>query len=204
VTGEPVSEPQIQIKELCLRRFVDADASYLFSLDNDPEVMRYINGGAPTPYAVIETEILPSFLAVDKGGPLFGFWAVVVNGGFCGWVSLRHLEADAQTASLGYRFCRAVWGRGYATEAARAIIARAFDGLGLMRVVATTYEKNRASRQVMEKLGMRLVRRFRISAADLEISDTYYASGAEVWDGDDVEYAVDRDQWRRIFTTSVP
>lgn len=49
----------------------------------------------------------------------------------------------------------------------------------------------------MEKLGMRFVRSFRLSAGDLHASDTDYAADSEVWDGEDVEYAVGREEWEQ-------
>ena len=69
--------PSVQIlletQRLILRRFTAADAKYLFELDNDPEVMRYINGGTPTSLEIIENEILPVFLKYDDQFPAFGF-----------------------------------------------------------------------------------------------------------------------------------
>jgi RimJ/RimL family protein N-acetyltransferase len=63
----------------------------------------------------------------------------------------------------------------------------AFGGAGLVRVVAETYEHNLASRRVMTKLGMRLVRRFRLDAEAL---------GEQLeWEGDEVGYEVTAEQW---------
>ncbi len=61
----------------------------------------------------------------------------------------------------------------------------------MRRVFATTYEHNLASRRVLEKAGLLLVRRFRIAPADLARAGTFDATGQEVWDGDDVEYALE-------------
>jgi RimJ/RimL family protein N-acetyltransferase len=65
------------------------------------------------------------------------------------------------------------------------------------RVVATTYEYNSASRRVMEKAGMRLVRRFHLTPDDLAAVGTFAASSQEVWEGDEVEYALTRAEWER-------
>jgi RimJ/RimL family protein N-acetyltransferase len=64
-------------------------------------------------------------------------------------------------------------------------------------VTATTYEDNLASRRVMEKAGMTLVRRFRLTAADLAAQNTYHAISQDPWEGDDVEYALTKEQWMR-------
>lgn len=189
----------LETERLRLRRFMESDVENLFELDNDRDVMRYINGGTPTAIDVIRDEILPGFLEYDDGLLAYGFWAVIgrQEGDFLGWVSLRPLEGTLREASLGYRLHKAAWGKGYATEAARALLDQGFGEMGLERVSATTYEKNVASCRVMEKLGMKLVRRFRITTDDLLSADTYHSSSLDVWDGDDLEYAVDRADWAR-------
>jgi len=72
-----------------------------------------------------------------------------------------------------------------------------FTELGVQRVVATTYEDNLASRRVMEKAGMRLSRRFRLTPADLDGVDTYQVSSQDLWDGDDVEYSLHKSDWEQ-------
>jgi RimJ/RimL family protein N-acetyltransferase len=63
----------LETERLILRRFTAADLDHLFTLDNDPEVMRYINGGEPTPREAIESDILPRFMQYDEGCPAYGF-----------------------------------------------------------------------------------------------------------------------------------
>jgi RimJ/RimL family protein N-acetyltransferase len=192
---------QILLKtgRMILRRFTEADIEDLYELDNDPDVMRYINGGTPVSRKAIQNEILPTFLHYDARQPAFGFWAAVekISGYFLGWFSIRPANNIADTAALGYRLRRAAWSKGYATEGVRALIDKAFAELGFQRVVATTYEKNLASRRVMEKAGMTLVRRFRLTREDLQQADTYHAASLEVWDGDDLEYAIEKSDWMR-------
>jgi RimJ/RimL family protein N-acetyltransferase len=60
-----------------------------------------------------------------------------------------------------------------------------------------TYEENIGSRRVMEKSGLRLVRAFRTSLANVQTADTYDGSAGDFFDGDDVEYALDRAEWER-------
>ena len=177
-----------------LRQFTPADADYLFHLDNDPEVMRYINGGTPTPREAIENDILPGFCHYDERFPDFGVWAAELKatGDFLGWFSLRPTNDAHYEAALGYRLRRAAWGKGYATEGVQALIHQGFTTWGLQRIVATTYEENLASRRVMEKAGMTFVRSFRITPDDILSADTYHAASVAVWDGDDVEYAIER------------
>ena len=58
----PVGEIFLETERLILRRFTPDDVDLLVELDSDPDVMRYINGGRPTPQEEIETDILPWFL----------------------------------------------------------------------------------------------------------------------------------------------
>ena len=189
----------LETERLWLRRFTKADAGYLFALDNDPEVMRYLNGGKPTTRAIIEAQILPGFMQVDAVNPGFGFWAAEVkyDGEFVGWFSIRPLSHNPQEASIGYRLMRVAWGQGLATEGVCALIDKGFTELGLQRVFATTYEENLASRRVMEKAGMSLVRRFRITVDDLQATATFHTDAVDIWDGDDVEYALTKLDWER-------
>ena len=161
------------------------------------EVMRYINGGTPTPRAVIDAEILKLFVTEDPGCPAYGFWAAerLEDGAFLGWLAFRPRGSEISVVEIGYRFRREVWGKGYATEGARALIDVGFETYGVSRVTANTYGENVASRRVMEKLGMRFLRAYRIGTDDLANADTSHVTNLEVWDGDDVEYVLDRADW---------
>jgi RimJ/RimL family protein N-acetyltransferase len=75
------------------------------------------------------------------------------------------------------------------------LLRKGFTELGVQRVVATTYQDNLASRRVMEKLGMRFVRAFRLTLDDLLAGDTTDHASQELWDGDDVEYAITKAEW---------
>jgi len=190
----------LETERLVLRRFTKDDAGNLFDLDSDPDVMRYLSGGTPTPREVIEAEILPRFLRYDERLPGLGFWAAIdkASGDLIGWFSLRPTdEADPRVASLGFRLRRTAWGQGYATEGVWALLRLGFTELGVERVVATTYEDNAASRRVMEKAGMTLSRRFRLTVEDLEGVDTYHVASQDLWDGDDVEYSLQKTDWEQ-------
>src|SRR5260370_31419466 len=121
------------------------------------------------------------------------------TGEFLGWFGF-HPEGGGRAGdfSLGYRLRRAAWGQGYATEGARGLIRKGFTELGVQRVVATTYQDNHASRRVMEKAGLTLVRTFRYTPAELAATGTFQDDpDAAAWDGDDVEYALSRAEWER-------
>jgi len=180
----------LETERLRLRRFTDDDVENLVELDGDPAVMKFINGGRPTPRAEIEDEVLPAFLGYYERFEGYGFWAVVEKstGRFLGWFHFRPAKgAPPGEIELGYRLRRSAWGKGYATEGSRALIEKGFVELGVERVVAETMVVNVASRRVMEKAGLRLVRTFHQPWPD-------YIEGQE--EGD-VEYALLRSEWEK-------
>ena len=95
---------------------------------------------------------------------------------------------------LGYRLRRAAWGKGYSTEGSRALIRKGFTELGVQRVVAFTYGEHRASRRVMEKAGMRLVRTYRLTPEQL---GSLGITDPTLFDEDDVEYAITKAEWEQ-------
>jgi RimJ/RimL family protein N-acetyltransferase len=191
----------LETERLALRQLTVDDVDNLFALDGDPAVMRYLSGGSPTPRDLIERDILPRFLSDYERFPGFGVWAAIEKstGNFLGWLSLRPSDDDRLgEATLGYRLRKSAWGKGYATEGSRALIRKGFTELGVRRVIATTYQDNLASRRVMEKLGMTFVRAFHLTPADLAVAPTFDATSQDVWEGDDVEYALSKAGWERL------
>ncbi|HST87002.1 MAG TPA: GNAT family N-acetyltransferase [Ktedonobacterales bacterium] len=190
----------LETERLTLRQLTQADVDNLFALDSDPAVMRYLSGGTPTPREVIAHEILPRLLSSYERYDGYGVWAAIekASGDFLGWFSFHpHDDGNPGEIALGYRLRRAAWGKGYATEGARALIRKGFTALGAERVIATTYQDNRASRRVMEKAGLTLARTFRLTPADLAAAGTFHATSQDIWDGDDVEYALNKADWER-------
>jgi RimJ/RimL family protein N-acetyltransferase len=180
----------LETERLVLRRFTEADADDLSDLDGDPEVMRFLTGGKPTPREVIRNETLPRFLGYHERFAGFGFWAAVEKstGEFLGWFEFRPPEdAGPGEVELGYRLRRAAWGKGYATEGSRALIRKGFTELGVRRVVAETMAVNAASRRVMEKAGLTYARTFHREWPDP-------ITGAEQGE---VEYALTKPDWER-------
>jgi len=112
-----------------LRRFTEADVEDLFDLDGDPEVMRFLTGGKPTPREVIRDETLSRFLHYYERFEGVGFWAAIekATGEFLGWFHFRPAEGGSpDEVELGYRLKRSSWGKGYATEGSGAPIHKGF------------------------------------------------------------------------------
>jgi RimJ/RimL family protein N-acetyltransferase len=185
----------LETERMVLREFTEDDVDALFELDNEPEVMRYIQPGVPVTREAIVEETLPAFLAYYGRPGGFGFWAAIdkSSGRFLGWFHFRPKPGDdPRDPELGYRLHRFAWGRGYGTEGSKALIDHGFAELGIARVHAETMAVNVASRRVMEKCGMRFVRAF-------------HAEWPVAIPGDehgDVEYAIDRAHWEAERTGS--
>jgi RimJ/RimL family protein N-acetyltransferase len=186
----------LETERLILRQFTPDDVDNLFELDRDPEVMRYLTGGPNTPRDEIEREYIPAYLSYYERFAGYGFWAAVekATGDFLGWFHFRPGPDDPlDQPELGYRLRKSAWGKGYATEGSRALIAKGFSELGVQRVIASTYQDNAGSRRVMEKCGLRLVRTFRLSPEELK--EMFGITNPDLFDGDDVEYAITKAEW---------
>ena len=182
-------EEFLRTERLVLRKFTADDVDLLVELDSDPEVMHYVTGGVTTSREEIASDVMPAFLSYYERYDGFGFWAALdrATGKFLGWFHLRPAPDDEpDEVELGYRLRRAVWGCGYATECARALIAKAFSELGVRRVHAETMAVHHASRAVMERAGLRYTRTFHQPWP-------YPIPGDELGD---VEYALTREQWQ--------
>ncbi len=151
-----------ETERLYLRRLWPEDVGLLFELDSDPEVMRFISKGQPTPLARMENDYLPRILAYYQEWPPQGFWIahLRVSDEFIGWFHLRPDRMQPEEMELGYRLKRRVWGRGLATEGSRALVEGAFAQWGYQKVCARTLAVNLASRRVMEKTGLRFEHEF--------------------------------------------
>jgi RimJ/RimL family protein N-acetyltransferase len=152
----------LETERLRLRRFVPDDLDRLVALDSDPEVTRYTSYGAPTPRERYESEILPRWFAFYESTPLLGYWAAEarVDGEFLGWFHLRPDRFDAGEQELGYRLKRDAWGRGYATEGGRTLLAHGFGPVGAAKISARTLARNAGSINVMLKCGLAFERDF--------------------------------------------
>ncbi|MBW0089098.1 GNAT family N-acetyltransferase [Pseudonocardia sp. KRD-184] len=152
----------LRTERLVLRPVDAGDVDALHALHTDDEVMRYLSRERARREDVRD-EVLPRMLAWERRDPAWGYSAAVepATGAFLGWLLLRPAvdrEPEPGELEIGWRFARAAWGRGYATEAARAVLHHAVTALGARSVFATTMAANTASRRVMEKIGMRHVR----------------------------------------------
>jgi len=140
----------LRTPRLLLREWRDEDAAPFVAMSADPEVLRYLS--APDAEWIAR---MRAHFAVHG----FGNFVVELPGEapFIGVIGLNHVRWTlpfTPAVEAGWRLARPYWGKGYAVEAARAAIEDGFGRLGLEEIVAYTVPENRASRQVMERVGM--------------------------------------------------
>ncbi|MGF1468865.1 MAG: GNAT family N-acetyltransferase [Sandaracinaceae bacterium] len=148
-----------ETERLLLRAARVDDAEAMYALNTDPDVMRYTHEPMPASLGEMRARIA-SYPDFERHG--FGRWLCVdkVSGRVIGFAGLKHLS-DLGEVDLGYRLLPAYWGRGLATEAARACVEFGFRTLGLESIIGLVLPDNAASRRVLEKVGMRLEGRLR-------------------------------------------
>jgi RimJ/RimL family protein N-acetyltransferase len=140
----------LQTERLTLIPSSAADCADFMALERDPEVMRFLNGGA-VDHDKIDPGTAP-FLMPRGTEPHVWTARRVSDAAFVGWFCLA--PDSATEAEIGYRLCREMWGQGLASEGAAALLDWGFRHGGYDRVVASTMAINHGSRRVMEKLGM--------------------------------------------------
>lgn len=142
-------------ERLILRAWRPEDKPPFAALNGDPEVMRYF----PATLGREQSDALAEQFAAELARDGMTFFAVEEQamGRFIGVIGLRRLPGRLPIApgvEIGWRLAAEAWGRGYATEGARAALRWAFETLTLPEVLAYTAAGNAASRRVMEKIGM--------------------------------------------------
>ncbi len=148
----------LHTERLRLEPFDEVHFVGLLALNSDAAVMRYLGDGSPATPEEVQHSIDTSKAQWDRLG--FSWWAFVRSddGELIGAGCVQHIENEpANPVEVGWRLKRAYWGRGYATEAARAMIEFAFEELGIASIFATTHPANVKSINVMKRLGMRSV-----------------------------------------------
>ncbi|MFJ6984659.1 MULTISPECIES: GNAT family N-acetyltransferase [unclassified Streptomyces] len=145
----------IETSRLTLRRFRPDDAPALAAYRSDPEVARYQGWTAPVSPRDA-AELVREFAAGDPARPGWFQYAVelTAEGSLVGDVGVR-LHENGMQAELGFTLAPARQGRGYASEAVRAVLGDLFDGRGLHRVSAECDARNTPSARLLERVGFR-------------------------------------------------
>lgn len=138
-----------------MREFTAADFDDMLRLDSDPRVLKYINDGKPMGRAKVEAAVkrVAGYYALYPG---LGVWRAARrdDGSFVGWYCLKYCPPTTDV-EVGYRLLFDAWGKGFATEGARALVDYGFGQLGLRRIIGVTHPGNKASQHVLQKSGLR-------------------------------------------------
>jgi RimJ/RimL family protein N-acetyltransferase len=146
---------EVRTARLWLRPWRDEDVEPFAAMNADARVMEHF----PARLSREETEALVGRLRAHFEQHGWGLWAVEAPGvapfvGFVGLTTVPFSAPFTPAVEVGWRLAFEHWGRGYATEGARAALDVAFGRLGLEEVVSFTVPANLRSRRVMEKLGL--------------------------------------------------
>lgn len=171
----------LKTERLVLRPFEETDAEGLHAYLGDEEVVRYEPYGAMT---MEECRLEAARRASDEA-----FWAVcLADGTLIGNLYLSGAD-EFGTREIGYVFARACWHKGYATEAARRLMAYAFERLATRRIIALCDMRNAASFALMERLGMRREGEFKKN-----VGFKTDAHGNTIWT-DSYQYAILKEEF---------
>ena len=171
--------PRLETQRLILRAFCEADLNAYAEMCADPEVMRYIGNGQPLSRSESWRNIAMMLGHWQLRG--YGMWAVEEHssGVMIGRIGCWQPEGWPGF-EIGWTLRRAYWGRGFATEAARAAMNHAFGELKQSHVISLIRPENAASRRVAEKLGEKL------------------EGTTEIFGGEAVVYEISREDWQAM------
>lgn len=148
---------QLETNRLIMRPFEERDAEGLFLLDSNPEVMKYVGGVVST--KIEQSQQMIEFIQKQYKENRVGRLAVIEKSTntLIGWSGLKYLTSEINgmknVYELGYRFLPEYWGKGYATETARAALNYAFNEIKTDVVYAMAVTENTGSNRVLQKLG---------------------------------------------------
>ena len=168
---------ELRTERLLLRQWRESDVEPLAEIYADPEVERQL---VPTTLDQTRAQVERAAALWADGGPMW--WAVeeLDTARFIGRIGLSLAtawELEASPVEVGWTLARDVWGRGYATEGARASLDAGFAHLDVDHVISFTRPTNVASRRVMDKLGLQ----YRGEASYKDIPHVWYSVTRDEW-----------------------
>jgi ribosomal-protein-alanine N-acetyltransferase len=154
----------LETDRLILRELLPDDDAGMFEMDSDRDVHRYLGN---QPFTKIEEsrEII-EFIRKQYTDNGIGRWAMIEKSGgeFIGWAGFKLMKEltnnHVNYYDLGYRLIKRFWGKGYATEAAKACLNYGFNVLKADQIYGMADSNNKASRRVLEKTGLKYIETF--------------------------------------------
>ncbi len=153
--------PSVVTARLLLRAWTPADGEALFKILQEEDILRYFPNPKPPEKSTAEAYIDRHLAQWERFG--YGHWAVVTpaDGRVVGWNGLEYLP-ELGEVEVAYLLSHAVWGRGYATEVAKAAIHFGFEQAGLKQIIGLVHPDNAASIRVFEKCGLKFADQLRL------------------------------------------
>lgn len=183
------SKAAMTTERLLLRRMEEGDCELVYRLYSDEEIMRY------SPFDLMDREAARRHLDKvlrewEEPSPSNREYVVIrrEDGAALGRCHIE-LDAETDTAMIGSHLLKEAWGKGYATELARKLMAYSFEVLRVHRVNARCNPGNMGSRTVLERCGMRLEAHF--------LKKCRYVKRGEITWHDELEYALLREEWQQ-------
>jgi ribosomal-protein-alanine N-acetyltransferase len=144
----------IETKRLIFRKFVDDDLPLLIEQRSDPDVNRYLGGPKRQNAEALAIRMKFYMDCYERFGAGMCPMIWKETGEIIGTAGLQPLE-DTGEIEVGYSIIKKFWGLGIGTEAAKGWMEYGFNTMGLERIVAVAVVENKASRHILEKLGMK-------------------------------------------------
>lgn len=169
-----------ETERLLLRPRTLADTDACVEMDSDPKVVRFVSGPWSDPVAH------RAFIEKRTSGPWpsgMGYWAILLRedaATFVRWVLLIPVDGAGPEIEIGWRLRQRFWGKGFATEAARPVLAHAVETLGLDEIIAEIAEENLGSVKVAEKIGLKrrgLIELGEMPAVRYSLKSTEFSQG---------------------------
>lgn len=146
----------IETDRLILRTWKEKDAEPYYQINQDPKVIEFL----PGPITMEQANDFMVFMNTRGEQRGYTLWATELKetGDFIGFIGLNYTDWKAHftpATEVGWRLGSQYWGKGYATEGAKACLAYGFEKIGLPEIVSFTVPQNLRSIRVMEKIGMK-------------------------------------------------
>ena len=148
----------IETERLLLRDLCNEDAEGIYKLDSDPEVHKYL--GKKPIETLDESYKIIEYINIQYQENGIGRWAVIEKetGNFIGWSGFKFITSPINGRKnyfdLGYRFIRKFWGKGFASESAKACLNYGFTKMNQKEIFAMADKNNSASNKILQKIGM--------------------------------------------------
>jgi [ribosomal protein S5]-alanine N-acetyltransferase len=143
----------LRTARMTFRQFCHEDFESLYTLDSNPEVMKYISDGVPMKEEQVKSALTRIINRYEEWTH-YGIWAATISetNEFIGWFAFKPLP-KINEIEVGYRLLPKYWGKGLATEGTVALLNYGFEDLKLEKITAIALPENKASRKVLEKTG---------------------------------------------------